>query len=372
MRLRRAAIVVVASGVALATLSGGGCQPPQQAQPDPLASYTPGLPESSRSDDPLDRRAYAPVPSGLSVAGLEFVDADKGYALLQRCQQGQACEAALALTLDGGNSWLARKLPFTPSGPLKMYLGRGDVLVLRAEGLGWFVARDSGRDFEQRPTDPTPPEVNLAGARFARRCPSGASACPDPAVLEIGADGTAKALPTSPPVADPLVAEGGDRRIWAAGTVGAGTANQLAVVTSADRGKTWSPAGVVRREGGIAGDVTLAVSPSGADVWVAGGGYGARRASDGSWVDLSAVRDIDGVRASVALDNGVLLLAGNRGTSTVSADKWIPNAPPEGFNLRDLGNGVVQGYVRSQTDTVWLCRCKSGAQEWIRVSVSAP
>ena len=189
MRLRRAATVVVASGVAIVALSGGGCQPPQEARPDPLASYTPDLPQPSRSEDPLDRRAYAPVPTGLSVAGLEFADADKGYVLFQRCATGRACEAALALTLDGGNSWLARKLPFTPSGPLTMYLGRGDVLVLRADGLGWFVSRDSGRSFEQRPADPTPPEANLAGARFARRCPNGATTCPNPSVLEIGPDG---------------------------------------------------------------------------------------------------------------------------------------------------------------------------------------
>jgi hypothetical protein len=371
IRVRRAALAVVASGVAVIALSGGACQPRQQTQPEPQVSFAPELPLRSRGDDPLDRRAYAPVPSGLSVVGVAFVDADQGYALFQRCAQGQSCQAALALTLDGGNSWVSRKLPFTPDGPVAMHLGRGDVLVLRADPLGWFVSRDSGRTFEQRPMSPSPPEINLAGGQFAYRCPGDASACPSPRVLEIGADGREQPLPTSPPVTDPVVAEGGDERIWAAGSVG-GAANQLAVVVSADRGKSWSAAGTVRRQQEVAGEVTLAVSGSGTDVWVVGGGYGARRTSEGSWVDLSAVREIDGLRASVALGDGVLLLAGNRGTSTVSADKWVPNAPPEVFDLRDLGNGVVQGYVRGQIDSVWLCRCTSGAQEWIRVSVSAP
>jgi hypothetical protein len=328
-------------------------------------------------DNPLDRRATAPVPAGFPVTDLEFVDADQGYALFQRCDQPRACRVALGVTLDGGYSWLERSLPFTPQGRVTLRVGLNEeaanLLLLRAEPIGWFVSRDSGRTFEQRPLLPPPLEVNLTGPRYVHRCPSSNPACPAPRpVLAIGADGVEAVRAGFPPVGDltGLQADGDGGKLWAVGH----QSGTVLVAVSADQGHSWTAAGVIPVGPAIlSAPPILAVSSSGADVWLAGNGYGFRRAADGRWSPVPAMKDATDLRSAVALGQDVLLLAGTRGASTVTGDRWVPDAPPEVAALRDLGGGVVQGYVASgSADTVWLCRCDGPDRQWIRVAVMAP
>jgi hypothetical protein len=357
-RVRRAALALALAVVGLGALSGGGCRPAREVPPDPGVSYPADLPEPTGTDEPLDRRAYAPVPSGYAVTGIAFVDADQGYALFQRCDQPHACKAVLAVTLDGGNSWLTRDLPFTPREKVSMALGRGDVLLLHAEPLGWFVTKDTGRTFEQRPSVPTPVEGNLVGPQFVHRTPQ---------VLEVSAGGTPTALPADPPVGDiKAVQLGGDGRLWAAGRT---RPNEVAVAVSTDRGRTWRVSGTMAR---TEATPQLAVSPNGADVWLVGNGYGYRLAGPAHWEPVAAMSNVAEVTSAVALGDGVLLLAGPRGAATVTAASWVPDAPPEVGSLRDLGRGVIQGNVRNQVGTVWLCRCRGTSREWVRITPLAP
>jgi hypothetical protein len=380
VRRRRATAAFCAAALAVVALLGSACKPTGSAGPD--AADSAAVPEGQRPseapapvgpDNPLDRHATAPVPAGFAVTDLEFVDADDGFALFQRCDQPRACRVALAVTLDGGNSWIERTLPFTPQSRVALRVGPGNLLLLRAEPIGWFVSRDFGRTFEQRPLQPPPLEVHLTGSRYVHRCPSSDPACPPPRpVLAIGGDGVEAVRTAFPPVGDltGLQADGDGAELWAVGR----QAGTVLLAVSADQGRSWTPAGAIPLGAAAQSDPPiLAVSASGADVWLAGNGYGFRRAADGRWSPVPAMKDATDLRSAVALGNEVLLLAGTRGASTVTGDSWVPDAPPEVAALRDLGGGVVQGYlVSGSADTVWLCRCDSPDRQWIRVAVMAP
>jgi hypothetical protein len=386
VRRRRATATFCAAALAVVALLGSGCKPTGGAGPDLADSGSASATEGQRPseapipagpDNPLDRRATAPVPAGFPVTDLEFVDVDEGYALFQRCDQPRACRVALAVTLDGGNSWIERPLPFTPQSRVALRVGltagAGNLLLLRAEPIGWFVSRDSGRSFEQRPLQPPPLEVNLTGPRYVHRCPSSNPACPAPRpVLAIGGDGAEAVRAAIPPVGNltGLQADGDGTKLWAVGR----QAGTVLLAVSADQGQSWTPAGAIPLGATAPSDPPiLAVSSSGADVWLAGDGYGFRRAADGRWSPVPAMQDATDLRSAVALGHDVLLLAGTRGASTVTGDRWVPDAPPEVAALRDLGGGVVQGYVVSgSADTVWLCRCDGTDRQWIRVAVMAP
>jgi hypothetical protein len=378
VRRRRPTAAFCAAALTVVALLGSGCKPTGEthaAGPSSAATLAPteAAPTPAGPDNPLDRRATAPVPAGFPATDLEFVDTDQGYALFQRCDQPRACRVALAVTLDGGNSWIERPLPFTPQSGVALRVGPGNLLLLRAEPIGWFVSRDSGRTFEQRPLQPPPLEANLTGPRYVQRCPSSNPACKAPRpVLAIGADGVEAVRAASPPVGDltGLQANDDNTALWAVGH----QAGNVLLAVSADQGRSWAPAGEIPLGVGAADDPPLlAVSPSGADVWLAGDGYGFRRAADGHWLPVPAMKDATDPRSAVALGQDVLLLAGTRGASTVTGDRWVPDAPPEVAALRDLGGGVVQGYLASgSADTIWLCRCAGTDRQWIRVAVTAP
>ena len=383
MRRGRPTTALCAAALTAVALLGNACKPAgnagQLGPGDTGAGATDARSATANPagpDNPLDRRATAPVPAGFPVTDLEFVDADQGYALFQRCDQPRACRVALGVTLDGGYSWLERSLPFVPQSRVSLRVGLHDeapnLLLLRAEPIGWFVSRDYGRTFAQRPLQPPPLEVNLTGPRYVHRCPVSDPACPPPRpVLAIGPTGAETARMAFPPVGDLVgLQAGADGRLWAAGR----EAGAAAVAVSADQGRSWAPAGSIPLYGVPAGDPPmLAVSATGADVWLAGDGYGYRRSSDGRWLPVQAMKDATDLRSAIALGGDVLLLAGTKGASTVTGDRWVPDAPPEVASLRDLGGGVVQGYLASgSADTVWLCRCRGADRQWIRVAVAAP
>ena len=79
------------------------------------------------------------MPKGTSPRAVEFADADTGYALFSTCVSGLACQVGLVITLDGGQSWVARKVPFDDATEVEMRLGRGNVLLLRTVPGGWYV-----------------------------------------------------------------------------------------------------------------------------------------------------------------------------------------------------------------------------------------
>jgi hypothetical protein len=314
------------------------------------------------------------VPKGLPVSSIQFLDASEGYALFQRCPA--PCEVALAVTFDGGNSWLARTLPFAASGKITMFVGRGKMLALNDDGRGWFISRDSGRTFEQRPLQPPAKERNLAGPQYVVRCPGDAAGCGPKPIMEIAADGTEKPLPSQPPFGDVSdVQVGGDGRLWALhqGTDSASPspAYVLSVAVSTNKGQSWTVDGTIRVALPVGDEAKLAVSADGADVWLVGPLYRVKRAADGHWPEPTLQSEVGAVIAAVALGGGVLLMASNRGVSTITGERWVPDGPPEVNSVRDLGGGLIQGYT-NQAGVVWLCRCKGANREWIRVAVTAP
>jgi hypothetical protein len=258
-----------------------------------------------------------------------------------------------------------------------MYVGRGKVLALNDDVRGWFISRDSGRTFEQRPLQPPAKERNLAGPQYVLRCPGDAESCGSKPIVEIAADGTEKPLPSQPPFGDVSeVAASGDGRLWAlhqaADKASANPAYVLTVAISTNNGQTWTIDGTVRVPLQAAEEAKLAASPDGADVWLIGTQYRVKRPADGHWpADVPRQQGVGKITGAVALGGGVLLVASDHGAATITSDRWVPDGPPEVISLHDLGGGLVQGYT-NQASVVWLCRCKGVNREWIRIAVSAP
>ena len=378
----RTSLVVLAALAALLALTGGGCQPAETDQAaTPEVSYPEVLPGPTGPEDRYNRQAQAPVPAGLSPKAIEFATVDRGYALFEGCVAGRPCRVALAVTLDGGSSWLARTLPFAEAAAAEMRLGRGNVLMLKLDPHGWFVSRDSGRTFQQRPPEPPPSELNLAGPQFQIGCldtqatPCGANT----RLLEIGPDGAKQALPSQPGVANfSSMALGADGRLWLVAEATDGSTSPLTRTVTAwvstDHGKSWSSAGSTRFNPASVGSRTVVVvSPDGGDVWIVDNGFAAMRAADGRWVEATAMREIDRFSGAEAMPGGKVLIAGPAGTWAVGLQQRYRDARARGiFSLRRIDQSVVQGYVGQQSGEVWLCAWTDPTCTWTRVSVSAP
>ncbi|MET7398150.1 sialidase family protein [Dactylosporangium sp. NPDC005572] len=376
---RRRALAVALAAVLIATLTAGGCQPeetPQAEEPAPDVSYAELPPAPTGSEDPHNRQNVVPVPKGTSPRAVEFADPDTGYALFSSCVAGQACEVGLVLTLDGGSSWVARKLPFDDATEVDMRLGRGNVLILKAAPTGWFISRDTGRTFQQRPMEPAPVELNLTEPRYQASCPEvGASECPARQLTQVADDGTRTAITDKPPGnhAFTSIAVTEDNRMWVSSKTTDGTAPTISVWYSSDGGKHWVADGSVRPLDPTA-DPKLVVDPSGTAVWLVGGRFAARRNGAGSWTEATAMRELSEVYSAEVLPRGRVLVATGQGVWLVDLEQKVRDTAARTiFRLRRLGQTTVLGYPAQQSGEVWLCSVeeKDGKCDWSRVAVTA-
>ncbi|MFI7552053.1 hypothetical protein ACIBQ2_20145 [Micromonospora sediminimaris] len=202
------------------TLSDSASAPPA---PRPVAeTRTTRLAVSERYDQPY----------------VEFVDAQRGYALFAACDGrppgGPECPALLWSTRDGGRSWQSLRHPRPVAGNQQMY-ATVEVLALWAEPHGWWTSTDGGETFRHSPGEATPASWRQAQGQFQVIEGSG----------KIGRwDGRRlRTLRTQPPV--PVVQTiGGGGQLFAGSyhppTVAGLTENgRPSVATSWDDGRSW-------------------------------------------------------------------------------------------------------------------------------------
>ncbi|MEV8514937.1 hypothetical protein [Dactylosporangium sp. NPDC051484] len=379
-------LLVTLAAVLLATLSAGSCSPngtaePQQTPSDDI-SYEDVPATPGGSEDPHNRQNVVPVPKGTSPRGVEFADPNTGYALFTSCVASQSCQAGLVLTLDGGSSWVPRKLPFAAAIDVDMRLGRGNVLIIKAAPDGYFVSRDTGRTFERRPLTPPPVELNLAEPQYSVGCQdTAASGCSQP--WTVGDDGNRAPLPARPSGDHRYtgLTSTADGTLWLtaqalAGTPSPAAGSTVTVWSSADHGHTWQPQGTAHATDETA-VVRPVVAPDGSDVWLVGPHFAARRqrgttGSASVWTEATAMREVAEVFSAEVLPGGAVLIASNQGVWVLDQQQRTrdPGARLV-FRLRRLDAQTILGYPAQQSGEVWLCTTKNKSCDWSHVAVSA-
>ncbi len=380
--VRRRALAAALAAALTVTLTAGSCTPDQEQaeEPAPDVSYQEELPPAPAGpEDPRNRQSVVQVPKGTTPRAVEFADADTGYALFSTCVSGLACQVGLVITLDGGQSWVARKVPFDDATEVEMRLGRGNVLLLRTAPGGWYVSRDTGRTFKQYPLIPAPPEVNLTEPRFSVGCLDGTVDCAARQPMEVTDDGKRVALPGHPAGNHrftSLVAQA-DGKLWltAQAVETSATAAPMIAVSvwsSADHGRTWRAEGMSRLPQRSGVEPHVVVAPDGSDVWLAGNQFAARRSAAGAWVEASAMREVAEVYSAEVLPGGILLIASGQGVWTVDGERRSRDQSGRlVFRLRRLSDTAILGYPAQQSGEVWLCAVNDKNCEWTRVAVAA-
>ncbi|MER7002967.1 hypothetical protein ABT297_07955 [Dactylosporangium sp. NPDC000555] len=383
---KRPVLVVALAAMLLATLSAGSCSPngtaaPQQAPSDDV-SYEDVPATPGGSEDPHNRQNVVPVPKGTSPRGVEFADSNTGYALFTSCVAGRPCQVGLVLTLDGGSSWVQRKLPFDDAIDVDMRLGRGNVLIIKAAPGGYFISRDTGRTFERRPLTPPPVELNLAEPQYSVGCLTAANGCPEQPWI-IGDDGNRAPLPARPPGDHRYtgLTSAADGTLWLTaqalvGTPSPAASSTVAVWSSADHGHTWRPQGTAHATDETA-VVRPVVAPDGSDVWLVGPHFAARRqrgttGSASVWTEATAMREVAEVFNAEVLPGGAVLIAGNQGVWVLDQQQRTRDTGARLiFRLRRLDAQTILGYPAQQSGEVWLCTTKNKACDWSHITVSA-
>ncbi|MET7418058.1 sialidase family protein [Dactylosporangium sp. NPDC005555] len=380
--VRRRALASALAVTLTMTLTAGSCKPDEEpvAEPTSDVSYQEEPPPAPPGpEDPRNRVSVVQVPKGTSPRAVEFADADTGYALFSSCVSGLACQVGLVITLDGGQSWVPRKVPFDDATEVEMRLGRGNVLLLRTVPGGWYISRDTGHTFKQFPILPAPPELNLTEPRFSIGCLDGSVDCAARRPMEVTDEGKRVALPSQPAGNQrftSLVAQP-DGKLWltAQAVETSGSASPtitVSVWSSVDHGRAWRAEGSARLPQHSGVEPHVVVAPDGSDVWLAANQFAARRNAGGAWVEATAMREIADVYSAEVLPGGTLLAATGQGVLMVDEDR---RARDQGgrlvFRLRRLSDTMILGYPAQQSGEVWLCEVKDKICEWSRVAVSA-
>ena len=247
------------------TLALAGCQPGANPAPSPAprAGDAVGAPTSIVSEV---RRSKLAVPKGMALLTMEFADASHGYAAFvsEYPVSGTGDDAryasSLFATVDGGRTWKQLADPRRPSRSPQLYTVDARTIVLLADPYAWYVSRDGGATFSQRPDDPAPPELDSLQSPYRLDCADGC-------VIKRydGHSSTLLAQPTLPGDLGAVI-QAGDS-LWAASLDASGTPF---TATSRDGGKSWQRRDVPAHDGGRPTRVNLQVSPDGGDVWLVG------------------------------------------------------------------------------------------------------
>ena len=380
---RRRGLAVALAATLLVTLTAGSCRPQSSAQPEQTpgddVSYEDVGPAPNSSDDPKDRQNVVNAPKGTAARGVEFADANTGYALFSSCASGRSCDVGLVFTLDAGASWVARPLPFDDATDVDMRLGRGNVLIIKAAPAGYFISKDSGRTFDKRPITPPPVELALADPQYSVGCQNPVdTGCGDPQPWITGDDGARRPLPTRPAGKHDYsgLAAAADGTLWLSAVADDPAAPGRTAVTvwsSPDGGKTWKAQGVARAPDQRK-EVRPVVSPDGTDIWLVGPHYAARRvpsATDG-WQEATAMREVNEVFSAEVLPGGVLLVASSSGVLMLDLTQRLKDpGAATAFRLRRIAPDTIVGYPAQAGGEIWLCTVKQKVCDWSHIAVSA-
>jgi hypothetical protein len=282
------------------------------------------------------RQARAPLPAGLTIRAMAFADVSTGYALYEG-----PTGSAIAVTFDGGFSWVTRTGPAVTNG--KLTVTDADTLVISTD-KDHYVSRDTGRTYTQ--ASALPADLN-------------------PAALSQPA--------TAPPVGPTGdVRRGADGRFWAVSTANGGVARTA--VSDAD-GRTWTRLPDVAAPHPL---LTFALSRNGGEVWLYGGFEGpearAWHLAGGQWYEAGALRGLVDLTSAIVIDSGMLMIA-RAGAGPVAlvgdGSRLIAPAGPDRVRrLALLPDGTVQGWGGSPSATyLGTFRGMSGA--WVLVGLSA-
>jgi hypothetical protein len=332
-----------------------GCrETPSPAPPAPAAP-------APRSTVTEERTAKLSLPEGYALQGLEFADANHGYAqFTSRTAVGTGVlgpeyASVLFATTDGGRKWSKVTDPRRPTNSPQLYTVDASTIVLLADPYGWYVSRDGGATFDARPSSPAPAELGLHESRFRLACEFG---------CVIKDSQTSKQL-DDPPIPGVLsaVASAGPRLIAAAAD-----GKRAYTAFSTDNGRTWQRHDAPDHPGGRPERAELRVSPDGHDVWL----LGYRGSATGGTGTLAPTR-------RKALGVPMLWL--------LQGDHWVvkgtagaPSPSPEPFSVAAIGGGLalVQGHGLAIVDSAWHPVEISPPAEWVNalpdgtVAVYAP
>jgi hypothetical protein len=291
------------------------------------------------------RTARLAVPARYDPAYVEFVDAERGYALFAACDGrppgGPDCPALLWSTRDGGRSW--QRLPHPkPVAENQQLYATVDVLALWAEPHGWWTSTDGGETFRHSPGEAAPAVWQEAQGRFQVIEESG----------KVGhwRAGVLRPLPRQPPVPVVQTVTGGSARVvdstYHPVIVAGLTGDGRPTVASSWDGSTWKRERVPPPDGEI-GVLRAAVTPN--ELWLIGErpdrtGFPAlwRRTVTSEWSRVLADGHPESGRV-VPLGSSTAAVVSPRGAGAVIGDRYLdlPWPVTAEHSLRVLADGTL-------------------------------
>ncbi|MDG4794842.1 hypothetical protein [Micromonospora sp. WMMD1082] len=333
-------LVVLLSGCSI----GDVRRTPPPPEPPPSHSASPGPPPTPRPVAET-RSTRLAVPARYDSPFVEFVDAERGYALYAACDGrppgGPDCRALLWSTRDGGRSWQRLRHPRPVADNQQLY-ATVDVLALWAEPHGWWTSTDGGETFRHSPGEAAPASWQEAQGRFQIIESSG----------EVGrwVDGVLRPLPAQPPVPVVQTVTGGeperfDSYIPPLIVAGLTEDGGPAVAVSWDGGRDWQSEPVPPPEGEI-GVLRAAVTPD--ERWLIGErpdrtGFPALWVQRGPrWLAVAAEGHPELGRV-VPLGGSTVAVIGPRGAGAVIGDRYLELTWPvtAEHSLRVLADGTL-------------------------------
>lgn len=255
------------AGLAVFGVTVAGCSIGDIRRKPPANRTATGSPSAEPDAVAARWQVRVPVPGGHELRQIEFVDAERGYALFVRPQapsptpggpDGSAPggeTAVVVATTDGGRSWRPVPHPRPRATQHQLYAGNG-LLVLHTEPGGYHVSADGGATFTHHPGETPPAAYHRTQGRFGLCCDDA-----EPQLVEWHGD-RARTLPEQPPLPSLHAVAYGGGRLVAAGL----RAGRAYVSISDDGGRSWLPAHSPHADGELA-IVGLRVAADG-DAWL--------------------------------------------------------------------------------------------------------
>ncbi|MFC7546327.1 hypothetical protein [Plantactinospora sp. GCM10030261] len=259
--MRRAMRNRITGVLAMVLIAAGGCSIGNVRRPPDGGSPPPGPSNSAPTSPVVEiRAADVPVTTDFNQERVDFVDANRGYALFTRCGTDTAssgttptCAAVLLATTDGGRSWQRLRHPRSEAAEQQMIVTRDGTLLLRAAPY-WYRSTDGGHAFTRADGGAEPPgafQENLSRFQFNEQWNQ----------IVDWRGGRARPLPV-PPVPEPTSLAYRDERLWVSGT----RAGRPVVALSTDLGRTWTTPSVPAMPDGDPAGMAVEIAPDG-DAW---------------------------------------------------------------------------------------------------------
>lgn len=313
----------------------------------------------------VERAVRVSVPAAARLQQVEFVDADRGYALFVvggvDTPAAPVSSGLLLGTTDGGRSWQPVPHPRLDGHP-QLHAGPG-LLVLVVEGTVWYVSADQGRTFRRHDGERPPDAYHRLDGRFQLCCDGDDR----PKVVEWVGD-RFRPLPAQPSLSRPELLEYGGGRLVVARL----SAGRAYVSVSVDDGRSWLPP-VPLGDGAWSG-LRAAVAPDG-DAWLVG--YAddrtlfptlwRRDGPGGGWSLVRPVGPPERFTSAVPLGDGLLAVTGPDGPGLVGRGSYLRLSwPVGGAYLRMLPDGTLFA-ADPPTGRAWLGSGRGAERRWVTV-----